>query len=1030
LGLGLRYVLAPLTGTNFPFLTIWIAVIFAVWYCGTGPAIVTALSGFFGVWYWFLAPPRSFVLQNPKVESARLVAFLVVSSFVIALGESQRRSRARLESYIAEQSRAERQLRELQRGLHEAQRLAKMGSWSWDPESDTVTWTEGLYRIYGRDPSLPAPTYAEMPSRYAPESWRRLKAAVETALRTGEGYQLELEMIRIDGTTVSVITHAEAEKDSSGRVVRLYGSIQDISDIKRADETLRQRDERLRIAQKAARSGSFEFNFKSKSLIASPELEEIYGLAPGAGSGDVERWKDLIHPEDVARRQQTLLETLASGSPEYQAEFRIVRPDRSVRWMESRALVFYDADKNAERIVGVNTDITERKQSEDQLRAGEERLRFMAERARAGFWDWDIASGRLEWSPLCKQLFGIPLHEEMSYERALLAVHPEDRELTDRVSRAYLASGGGPDFEMEYRVLWPDGTIRWIHAQGSASFEDGRAQRMAGIVLDVTDRKRSQEELRKNEERLRMAHMAAHSGAWEVDLVSKEIMWSPEMQALWGLVPGTTSDPRTQISHMLYAEDQPVVDQALQDALAGRGYHLEFRIHRADGALRWMESFGEVIYDEDGRPVRMVGVAIDITERRQGQEALRKNEERLRLAHQAGHSGAWEVDLLTREIFWSPELQLLWGLTPGTSGNIRETIWNMILAEDHAKLEQALAQVFETGTHAYHNEYRMMRADGALRWNEAFGEVIRDGAGKPVRVVGVTVDITERKLGEEALRSSHLELERKVEARTAELAASLARLEDEVEVRKQAEEALQGLSARLLRVQDEERRRVARDLHDSTGQTLAALKMTVANLESLVRHIPQAPPLIQELNILANDAIKDIRTTSHLLHPPLLDEVGFRSAAQWYVDELAKRSGVNAELELALPPGRLTKAAELAFFRVLQESLSNVIRHSGSGTVDVRLHADGENAVLTIQDHGRGIPEPTLTRFNETGTGVGVGLGGMKQRIRELGGQLRISSNGKGACIIATLPANHGGRPPADQPPDRPIRSDQDSPAA
>jgi signal transduction histidine kinase len=324
----------------------------------------------------------------------------------------------------------------------------------------------------------------------------------------------------------------------------------------------------------------------------------------------------------------------------------------------------------------------------------------------------------------------------------------------------------------------------------------------------------------------------------------------------------------------------------------------------------------------------------------------------------------------------------------------------------------------------------MMRADGALRWNEAFGEVIRDGAGKPVRVVGVTVDITERKLGEEALRSSHLELERKVEARTAELAASLARLEDEVEVRKQAEEALQGLSARLLRVQDEERRRVARDLHDSTGQTLAALKMTVANLESLVRHIPQAPPLIQELNILANDAIKDIRTTSHLLHPPLLDEVGFRSAAQWYVDELAKRSGVNAELELALPPGRLTKAAELAFFRVLQESLSNVIRHSGSGTVDVRLHADGENAVLTIQDHGRGIPEPTLTRFNETGTGVGVGLGGMKQRIRELGGQLRISSNGKGACIIATLPANHGGRPPADQPPDRPIRSDQDSPAA
>jgi PAS domain S-box-containing protein len=302
----------------------------------------------------------------------------------------------------------------------------------------------------------------------------------------------------------------------------------------------------------------------------------------------------------------------------------------------------------------------------------------------------------------------------------------------------------------------------------------------------------------------------------------------------------------------------------------------------------------------------------------------------------------------------------------------------------------------------------------------------RDGSRVPI-LVGATalnsssqewlafvLDLSDLKRVEAELHKSHHELEQKVEERTQALTASLATLESEVEVRRKTEEQLRVLTARLLSLQDEERRHIARDLHDSTGQTLAALKMTLHSLASLIAGVPKAPNLLSELNALADQALQEIRTTSHLLYPPLLDEVGFSSAAQWYVDEFMKRSGIKTSLELSATP-RLTKGAQLVFFRVLQESLTNVIRHSGSTTVDIGLCSDDENAVLSVRDYGRGIPSEKLNNFHETGAGVGVGLGGMKQRVRELGGHLRIVSNGIGTCVTATLPLSKAEQSTHDQ---------------
>jgi signal transduction histidine kinase len=240
--------------------------------------------------------------------------------------------------------------------------------------------------------------------------------------------------------------------------------------------------------------------------------------------------------------------------------------------------------------------------------------------------------------------------------------------------------------------------------------------------------------------------------------------------------------------------------------------------------------------------------------------------------------------------------------------------------------------------------------------------------------------LRERQAAEEALRRAHDALESLVEQRTA---------------------ALRRLSVKLLRVQDEERRRIARELHDSLGQDLTAAKISLDMLAQENEHSPYLP----EAQKLVDRCISDTRTLSHLLHPPLLDEAGFVSAARWYVEGFGRRSGITTKLELPDHLTRLRRGAETALFRILQEALTNVHRHSGSRAVDVRVTESESNVVLTVKDYGMGVPREVLDRFWKTGN-VGVGLAGIRERLKELDGFLEIESNLDGTLLRATIPVH------------------------
>ncbi len=222
----------------------------------------------------------------------------------------------------------------------------------------------------------------------------------------------------------------------------------------------------------------------------------------------------------------------------------------------------------------------------------------------------------------------------------------------------------------------------------------------------------------------------------------------------------------------------------------------------------------------------------------------------------------------------------------------------------------------------------------------------------------------------------------------------------QVRERVRAEVAQRALSARLLTLQDEERRKFARELHDSVGQHLAAMKMAISMLEVKL----PGDHLLRDCLKLLDDSIAETRTISHLLHPPLLDEAGLNSAARWFVEGFAKRSGIDVNLNIENGTTRFSDSTELVLFRVLQESLTNVHRHSGAKRADVSLKTLGNSLILKVKDYGHGLPASVLQNLREDGTGGGVGLAGMTERIREIGGRLEINSNSGGSELVAGVP--------------------------
>jgi PAS domain S-box-containing protein len=322
------------------------------------------------------------------------------------------------------------------------------------------------------------------------------------------------------------------------------------------------------------------------------------------------------------------------------------------------------------------------------------------------------------------------------------------------------------------------------------------------------------------------------------------------------------------------------------------------------------------------------------------------------------------------EVYVSPQIEAALGFSQAEWLEDPIRWYGQIHPDDKQRWSSDAAAMCLTGS-PLKSAYRVMARDGRVVWFQCEVKMVRRPDGRPWFLHGIGFDISELKQTEEALQQS-----------TA---------------------ALRNHSARLIRSQDDENRRIARELHDSLGQYLVAIKM---NLLALKGSEGNADAVLTEIDELLERSITETRTLSHLLHPPALDELGLAAAAKWYVEGFAKRSGIDVSIELPPRMDRLPDAIELTLFRVLQESLTNIHRHSGSPSAEIHFAITDAEVSLQIRDHGRGMPQDLLNRSQKSSGDSGIGLLGMRERVNELGASLEITSDTNGTVVSVTVPLN------------------------
>jgi PAS domain S-box-containing protein len=419
---------------------------------------------------------------------------------------------------------------------------------------------------------------------------------------------------------------------------------------------------------------------------------------------------------------------------------------------------------------------------------------------------------------------------------------------------------------------------------------------------------------------------------------------------------------------MLHPDDREQVLRAWHESVTnGTPYEQQERHRRADGQYRWFLARGMPLRDADGRIVRWYGTNTDIEDLKRAEDARRQIEEQHRIVVETATEAVVSIDQDSQVLFVNPATTRIFGYE---SAELIGQSLTMVMPEFLRKLHAAGLQRYLT-TGQRHINWQGTELFGLRKNGEefpvdvSFGEVRKEGRSI---FTGFIRDITERKRFEEELRR---------------------------------------LSGQLLRLQDEERRRIARDLHDSTGQDLVALATTLSQLHA---SIPSSGRKLRKITsqcqALADRCVREVRTLSYVLHPPMLDEAGLEDALRHYAAGFGERTGIEVELEISPRFGRMTPEAELALFRVVQESLTNIQRHSGSLQAKIRMNRAPRKITLEVSDKGSGIPRNLRRRDRELHFSLGVGIPSMHERVRLIAGSLDIESSNSGTTVRVTVPAD------------------------
>ena len=580
-----------------------------------------------------------------------------------------------------------------------------------------------------------------------------------------------------------------------------------------------------------------------------------------------------------------------------------------------------------------------------------------------GIYQTDFERDQTTFSPELCTILGLPVGTVMTFAQASRLFDERDQAAVQASVKTAAKSADQGKWSGVHRVVRADGMVRWVSINGRRTYRQTprgpKPVRSVGTVIDITHLKATEEALRENERRLRFTLDAAQMGTFEADITGSQATIDAQEARLLGL-----SEETRVVSADELRKRVPLEDLAPSDAKkkrlteAGVAYHHEFRLHMPDGSERWLSAFADI------RSNRIFGVNFDVSERKRSEAALRESEARLRIATDGAALGVFEWDAKSDHAVWENErMYEIFGRTRSEGPLSKKQFVNEYLDPNDARdFEAALEKAQRTGGQFY-AACRITRHDGSrhqLEFDGKFGTT-----GNPARLVGVVTDVTARK---------------RLERRT------------------------QRLSGRLVTIQEEERQRIALELHDSTVQHLAAASLTMMRLQQTGPRQGEEQTLWSDVESSLQEAMKELRSFSYLMHPPTLQRKKLRRALREYLGAFSDRSGLDVTLRLNPKIDCLPRPLQRSLFRVVQEAVANVYRHASASRASVQLRGIGDRLHVVITDYGRrdGVGQDQRgRRFHP-----GVGLRGIRTRIKELGGKVKIIATPEGTRLHASIPTH------------------------
>ncbi len=768
-----------------------------------------------------------------------------------------------------------------------------------------------------------------------------------------------------------------------------------------SEEALARRTAQFETLLNAAPFGVYVVDAGFRIRAINPAALSLFEGIPDPIGRDFDEVVHQMRPHAYADEVvQRFRHTLKTGEP-----YKV--PERIGRDVDGNVIQAYEWQINRiplpeaqHGVVCYFRDILRLVQAREAIRASEERFRAIVETTPDCVKLMAPNGNLLFMNSFGLQMLNAHGPEEVIGKSVYDMIAPEYRESFLELNEKVCSGRKG---SLEFDILTLDGSRRHMETHAAPLHnQDGTTVQLA-VTRDVTPRKHAEQMLRQHRERFDLVAQSAQVGFWFCDLPFDKLVWDDLVKEHFWLPPDAEVTIDT-FYERLHPDDRERTRETIAESIANDiPYDIEYRTLAPDGRVKWIRATGRTFYDAARKPKSFDGLTFDITQRKQAEERER-NITAEAIAANAKFRAVFEQTtvfagittrdgivldankLCTEACGYTPEQVLglpLW-----------QTPWWRNFKESQEKIRLATPLVAQGIPYREILHYSF--ADGTERLVDFALYPIFDNEDQILFLHPTGVDITDFKRAEENYRNLAESLEAEVRSRTIELENR------NLEVLRQSD-LLREFSQRLLQAQDEERRHIARELHDSAGQTLTVLGI---NLAQLVQKAATAAPGLAADAQLIQETVQqlhnEIRTTSYLLHPPLLDETGLSSALNWYVQGLVERSDLDITLNISQNFGRLARGMELVIFRLVQECLTNIHRHSGSKTASIRIAREPEQITVDIRDEGRGMSPDKVAELQLGGSGVGIR--GMRERLRQFDGKMLIESSSSGTQIHVTIP--------------------------